>query len=796
MKYRVWNLTVILVLAVFMSAQMVRAGEIPVKDWKLAGGAKIVDGLAVVEVPEDSRVGEILNGQTQSLELAKGVFRIKALVKAEPEMSMGYRLVLTVRPADPKAEYKRYRHGRDQITPRPKELWLALAEKRPSQHDADGWVTLETELALTASQACQIAVGWKIGESHIGGSSLKKEDAPAPLDRLTLKSLQVEKSDMPFSVGKLQADKVVYKPGMKPELSITITNTDDKPIRLPYHVRMAKDLESPAVVAKGEEVAAGSAVTDVKIALPALEKFGGYRFDFDLLDKDGKTVVSRERSAACSNSFNRIGIGGINHLEYIMGSANATKEICEYAFANAREDYISWFELGFWAPDDFSNLTPEKDRFLSNIMSLQWRTGIKNIADACRKNGIAAFAYIKGNYADGRDGMLFVQRHPELATYQRDTCSLMGNQDMERIVNWDDYEKRIAEKNESGIATQWSWVYLDATRPSVVDVCADQTIASKEMFGWAGVRFDGDFSIANSETFFNGPIRNLKGKVMATAKDTDFTFAANINRYKQKVLEAVPGFEFGFNHYLGDKAAGDRVTVGDAAVASGDSMVMNEPIRGFGHEKEAPYNKWDGFADLVSCQSKICRALGGFLQIIGCYEMRADDYLYQNVYVLAAQAKPFGPFYFNTPYNNRLSRFVTRYAGILCADLNPIPSPESRITVESPAKLEWQHYASYLDASRKNRYYVIQMINPPVNERAVGKETHCLLRPPVKDVKVRLDLDSFETAAEAWQLDPWFDEDQIAVKVTPGNGGVDMTLPRPVSVWSVLVVKCELRPTR
>ena len=99
MKYRLRNLTVFFVLAVFMSAQMLKAGEIPVKDWKLTGGAKIVDGLAVVEVPDDSRVGEILSGQTQALELAKGTYKIKALVKAEPEMSMGYSCLLYTSPS-------------------------------------------------------------------------------------------------------------------------------------------------------------------------------------------------------------------------------------------------------------------------------------------------------------------------------------------------------------------------------------------------------------------------------------------------------------------------------------------------------------------------------------------------------------------------------------------------------------------------------------------------------------------------------------------------------------------------
>lgn len=778
-----------------MLSTMARAGGIPAKAWALGEGGQLAAGMATVKVPRLSVVGDLVRGLNAPLDLKPGVYRVRAVVRAEPVMSMGYRLILTVRPADPQAEDKRWRPEMDQLTPRPKEVWLATDEKRAAQHDADGWVTLETELALTAPQACQLAVGWKLGETFFHGE-MKIENAPAPIDRLTVKAVAVEQLDRPVALGKFMADKAVYKPGMKPRLSVPVINTGGQPRPFAYRVRMAKDLEAPVVVATGQVAAAASSSTVVNVDLPALEAFGGYRFDFDLLDPAGATLATRERSAACSASCNRIGIQGIHHGEYLTGSLAATKELSETTFANAREDYICWFELSFWAPDDFSNLTPDHERYLSNVMTNQWRPGVKNIVDACRANGIGAFAYIKGNYADGRDGLRFVQRRPELATYARDTGAPMGSYDMDRIVNWDDYERRITG-GESGIGAHWPYVYLDSTRPSVVDVCADQTIASAEQFGWAGVRFDGDFDVGPSETYYEGPIRNLKGKVMATPDDADFTYAANVKRYKRKVLAARPDFEFGFNHILPEKDGKVRsVPPSTAVIAVGESFVMNETIRGFGQAKLSPVNRWEGYADLIADQSKTVRALGGFLQPIGCYGMRADDYLYQSVYGFAAQAKPCGPVFSNTPYTNRLSRFVTRYAGILCADLYPIPAPESRVTVTRSADLEWRRYVSFLEPTRQSRYYVIQFVNPPVNERAVGANPYCLLRPPVRDVRVGLDTDSFETPVAAWQLDPWFGDDQAAVKLSPRSDGVDLTLPRPVAVWSVLVIECALKPTR
>jgi hypothetical protein len=750
-------------------------------------------------VPRDSLIGELVEGLNAPLELAPGVYRVRAEVKAEPLMSMGYRMVLTVRPADATREVTPPRNrAADQLTPRPKEVWMGSDQKRSFEHDSDGWVTLETELALTAPEACQIAVGWKLGESQIGRQELGIARAPATIDRLSLRSIKIEKLERSVALGRLMADKVVYKPGMKPVLSVPVIHTGTAPAAFAYRVRMSKDIAAPVTVKEGKIDAKAASTQMIEVALPALESFGGYRFDLELLDDSGKVIATAERSAACSETYARIGIQGHHHGEYLTSSIHGSKEIAERVAANMREAYISSFEIGFWGPCDVTDLTPEKDRYLSNVMGEHWTTGIKNIGEALRRNGIGYFAYNKGNYADGRAGIEYVQRHPELGTYQRDTGAPMGRLDMDRLVNWADYERRKIVEREPGIGLQWSYIYLDTTRPSVVEVSAAETIAAAKMFGFDGVRFDGDFSVAHSDLYYEGPIRNLKGRPMALGDDRDFMYAANIRRYKEKVQAALPDFEFAYNHGInGGLSTEIQIMPSDAELLRDGGTVVNEPLVGFGHQSQAPHNRWEGYADLVSHNARTARALGGWHQTIGCYGMRADDYLYMIVYNLAAQSKTFGGnFGFYTPFMARMSRFVTRYAGLLCADLAPITTPESRITVTNAADLEWQRYVSFMEPAPDRRVYLIQFVNPPVNERAVGENTYCLLRPPARDVRVELDLDSFETAVAAWQLDPWNEADQVAAKFTARADGVDVTLPEPVSIWSVLVIECELKPTR
>ncbi|MCF7838377.1 MAG: hypothetical protein K9N49_07075, partial [Candidatus Marinimicrobia bacterium] len=140
------------------------AGRVESGVWKLADGTEMIDGLAVAEVPRDSLVGDLVEGLHAPLDLAPGVYRVRAEVKAEPVMSMGYRLLLTVRPTDGRVvPPPQNRQASDELTPRRHEMWLATDQKRAFQHDAGGWVALEAELVLTVPEACQIAAGWKLG---------------------------------------------------------------------------------------------------------------------------------------------------------------------------------------------------------------------------------------------------------------------------------------------------------------------------------------------------------------------------------------------------------------------------------------------------------------------------------------------------------------------------------------------------------------------------------------------------------------------------------------------------------
>ena len=759
-------------------------GRIPPSRWVGSEHAELHNGILAAEIPTESTVGDVLSGLSEPLSLSPGVYRVRAVVAPKPLMNMGYRLVLTVRNDKP-VETKRWRPPSSQLTPRPKEIWLAVAEARPIDHASNGEVVLEAEWAVLTPHAYQIAVGWKVGEANLG-PNLSIKEAPASLKELGLKSLAVTKIQRQVHLGTLKADKIVYKPGQSPVLNVPVAWTAAQGAELTYRVRMTHDIEPPVDVFQGKVKLAPLASKNLRISLPPIREFGGYRYDLEFLD-GGEVITSRERCAICSKTSNRVAMQGTPTGEYLTTS-NVPEQRIKYAIENMKDSYITAYELGFWGPDDFQNLTPEKEVFFSMIMSLQRRSSIKTICSEARKVGICVNAYLKGNYADGRDGILWAQKYPELAYYHRDTGQPVGSYNLDHIRNWDRYTEETA-KRKIRLGLNWHYIRLDAGRPSIVDISAAETIASTKMFGWGGVRFDGDFDVPVSDLYYEAPVRNLKGKRTASEFDADVTYANNINRYKKRVRQALPDMEFGFNHSFDDS---HQNWIATPAVASMESIVMNEPLKSFSRSPQEPYNRWEDYSKVMVKYSRIVRAWSGFFQPLGSWGLRPDDNLYQSIYVLSAQAIGHSGFFFEAPFTQRMPRYIARFAGVLRADLHPVPAPEGRIEVTGSAPLQWKNYVAFRDVSPTKRDYVMHLINPPVPERAKSKDTRCLLRAPVRDVIVSLDLDPFEHAVEAFLLDPWNEKDMLKVPLSHRPGSVIMTLPSDVRIWCTLVLRCKL----
>jgi hypothetical protein len=762
------------------------APELAPDAFQFASPAAIEGKTLAAAVPDDSILGELFSGLKSPIPQEPGVYRVTARVRPTPLNNMGYRIILTVRDANETKDWTRWRPAFSLLTPRAKEIWLGTDEKRAFQAGPDGVLELSCDVALVKAGRLDMAVGWKVGETMIG-NEITINEAPASLSKLALESVTIKKLDVAQQVAKVMCDKLVYKPGAVPTLTVDCANTGAETAAT-LVVRASRDLEPSAEIARKEVTLPAEKLSFEEIALPALDQEGGYRFDVDLMI--GDKVASRgERSAICSSSFNRVAIFGSCHNEYLTHYYNATEALTKQYFINLKESYLPWLEINFWAPDDTTNLDPKEEVFMSNVMTPQKKSHIQLAVQEGKKNGIGMFTYNKGVWADGRDGLKWAQRFPEVVLYHRDTGRPLGTYNMESLMNWDQILKDKVEGKVGSSPGGWYYALLDGARPSVADVAAEATIASMKTFGWDGVRFDGDFPVMPSNRYIDGPARNLRGEISATEDDAQLAWASAVQRYKLRVSKAFPKAEFGYNHEFNKENAFLTVV---PTLAAGGGIVMQEAIRSHLGERH-PQNEWKKFAEELSKYSWIIRSFGGYSLMIDGYGGRSDDYLYAAVYLFASQVKPF-QFDASNPFRQRLTRFMARFSGLLQGQIYPVASPGSRFTVSSSSPLEWERFVGWHDASETKRQYVVHLINPPLSERAKGQLNRCDLRPPVGEIKVGFYADPNEFPARAYLLDPWDENDKVEIPVKTSQGLTTISLPGTIPIWKVLVIECEVKP--
>jgi hypothetical protein len=86
----------------------------------------------------------------------------------------------------------------------------------------------------------------------------------------------------------------------------------------------------------------------------------------------------------------------------------------------------------------------------------------------------------------------------------------------------------------------WCSVWYPCTRDEVLDVGVNELIGSAKMFGYNGVRFDGEFAASRCRT--------LDGSSIADEKfDEEAANTRLVRRMKDRIWNACPGYLFGYN---------------------------------------------------------------------------------------------------------------------------------------------------------------------------------------------------------------------------------------------------------
>lgn len=441
-------------------------------------------------------------------------------------------------------------------------------------------------------------------------------------------------------------------------------------------------------------------------------------------------------------------------------------------FAHLRKEYYNVYEVFFWAPDDFLELTPEKSFWYSGQarypvartgIEKDWPGDVHGLIDLIRQNhelhGMRAITYAKLTGC-GPTGFEMARRHPDWMWQDRGILSVCP--DAESLAKWDD---RSVKK----IPNSWLPVDYNMNDPKVVDIGIKELADSATMFGWDGARWDGNFSV-RTET------RDLEGKVVdkLTGEQAEARNADNMRRTKAFISKRYPNYVYGYN-YIGTTVAQNLLTQPreTAELCRGGGLLMNEYIRGAG-DVNHPLHNWRELAETVVDDTQRIKAMGGYMGPILGYQGADGTYAY--VFSYAAGAHPY--------YHNEFGAFLTRYSWFFWdPDLRSLPLPET--TVNVAGSVWWDKWVFTRDLDARHRQLIVHLINPPTNPEVGRQKT---LPPPQKNVRVLV----YPAAQPDWKLatvtrlnvsSQATETHGVAWKETVG----EITIPE-VALWNIVVL--------
>lgn len=513
-----------------------------------------------------------------------------------------------------------------------------------------------------------------------------------------------------------------------------------------------------------------------------------------MLSRTGKVFAEKCEFFTCARSVHQVLlIGHGNHGGWqFSGRADATQYPAAWA-ADQRATYGNYCEKFAWGPSDFDDLTPESDRWWAGQTGYnESKPNMIAMIEAMHRNGIQVVTYGKAA-GGGPVGYERLRRHPDLAGYT--DGRFWGSYDAAKL----DYlaalgppkegELRMIpgspeEMEQDGYAGagwfapftrgyDWCDVWYSCTRPEVAAVGIGELVGSARMFGFDGVRFDGEFFASRHQQLdgsFNAP------------EDFDAS-AANvqlIRRMKAECWKEKPGYLFGYNTStdITWSVAADNVPPEFREKCKDDGLIANEAMAFPG---DVP---WLDYAERVRREADLVRHYGGHHATYAFN--RSSDRLYNFVVQYALRSHCMNS-YVGTEVE--LNKFATRFAAFLWDDgIRGWPDALESVEVTASREVWWKPFAAVRPAPEGGTQFLLHLINPPEGKTTLSDQR--LPEAPAQQVTVR------------WRVPPGF---RRAALLDLSTGGPQFVEPKregdtfvfslpEVRYWAILVVETDGEP--
>lgn len=535
-------------------------------------------------------------------------------------------------------------------------------------------------------------------------------------------------------------DKIVYQPAEKADATVTVTNVSDQPVKVALSLQVLNGLEGKREIpADTFELAA-----DEKKSWQGPVELTGMHWGAEL--RAVARVGERQATASATfgvtdNFWETAQVTGILYSDIFEDP-----KVVEATMQKWRTSGFTVFESGFWAPDDFSDLTPDSEWFFSGQCNYRGTiTATRNIINAAHRNGIAATVYAKMREVAGGPGFEFMRKHPDWVESGQFAADWL--EELPLV-----YAKKILPTGLWAVAG-----INEGNCTGALDYHAHEMIGTRKQFGWDGVRYD---------TYL-----------------CDEWGKKAVAQVRAIVEQEAPQFRWGYNTFVPLDVKAGTIDV----MLRGGQLSMEESVRSIGKSSSS----FSAYLHTVMSYRDDVWAHGGHFGV--CYDSPSArkggselDDLYCSTFLLASGSHPY-----YSPLESMAGQFAPfglRYAEFIYNNrMRPVKAPEQVITIGGMAKpLEWQKLARALDLDDTHHRLVIHLINPPVDDLSLHNGG-MKIPTPMRHLPVTLSLPADAKVLSAWNLTPIPTAQQTPLTCKQTGGTVTLTVPE-VRFWNVLVI--------
>ena len=591
-------------------------------------------------------------------------------------------------------------------------------------------------------------------------------------------------------VQRVVPNKVLYKLKEDASATVWVKNNRKEAVRGRIVAYETRGLDDTRKVAEADvTLASGEQRKDIAIAWNVGEWMYGRELRADFIS-DGKVLSSASEFYQVADQWLRVNMVTAwkppKHLPQDLGPF---------------ETYNNFGMEFAWAPDDFSDLTPdEKSWYSGQAMYPKSTSSMKSAIDALHAKGNKVSTYAKYTFC-GPQGFEFARRHPEWVLREKDGSFFNYSEPLSPM----DLAKPVTQKPPC-----WQFGVVDFTDPAAVEYGAREIAASAKMFGWDGVMFDGHFFVHDGYSW--------NGKPAGGDGDLDELSVRNSRICRRVIRREFPNFAFWYNGTFRLTPAKDLIVViapGPKTMkacledTNSSMLIENQAFIFIQH----PWRHWydwyakkPGYGDDNAGQKKSVVFNSGWLwnaeilDGLSAEEVKTSREAWvaanhMGALFLAYNLHPC----WNTRYPSRpFAQFMTRHSDLLWDENIKRIGAQDFFAVESNRELWWEksayvkdtykkftypvlHSGDFPEASSGETLYMLHVLNSPTTEKPEWKVPED--PPAASEVEVTFNVPDGESVEKAWALRPyqWGEEHrepvQVELEVEKSPGCVKVNLP-------------------